>query len=383
MPEKCNICLYQPYYNSKGHFPDYFDRFARFLQYQTDCNIHGVVERNEKRSQPKNIQLYSFTASLKRTKRSVFNNLDALHTLHSKVPMCKIYHFLDVELLILFLYLTIIGNRYRDSTIVITQHSTNSYKNSAGKCLYKRFIKVLYKLARKKLQIYFITNGRAIGEDLKQFFDIPASNIQLSEWGADTESNAGIEEKIPKSFLVAGILRKDKGLEFLADVLPSITEPMKLTIAGYPMDYSADEIWDMFSSLPDYIEIEFKLDYLENSVLSALMKSREFLIIPYKPENKSSSGPLIQGLLNGMIPIVSNYGERARIVNEHASGISFDYSEISLKEALHDALQLTDESKKKMGLHNRDLTHTFSWDAIFRGYTKAYEKWSNARLFEK
>lgn len=383
MAEKCAVCLYQPYYNSRGHFSDYFDRFAAFLQANTNSTLHGVLESGGEQGHPEDIHLHRFEPTFKTKKRNVLNNLDALFTLHRKVPPCRIYHFLDAELFFLFLYLAIFRSRYHESTIVITQHSTNSYKGSTGKRAYRFFIQQAYKLTRQNLKICFITNGRAIGEELQQFFGTPAMNIHLSEWGAEAEFRTGTEKKIPNSFLVAGILRKDKGLELLADVLPTIKIPINLTIAGYPMDYTPEEIRNMFSSLPNHITINFKLTYLSNSALNELMNSNEFLIVPYKPANKSSSGPLVQGLLYGIIPIVSNYGERARIVNEHASGISFDYTEQSLKEALHDALHLTDESKKKMRRQNKSLSNNFSWNAIFKGYTEAYEKWSGAGLSKK
>jgi len=383
MPEQCNICLYQPYYKSKGHFSDYFDRFAAFLQAHTNCNLYGVLESDADQKRSNRIRLHSFQPTLKTEKRSVLNNLDALFTLHNRIPKCNIYHFLDAELFLLFLYLLVFRSRYQDSTIVITQHSTNSYTNSFGKKTYRRFIKAVYKLARKKLQICFITNGRAIGENLQQFFDIPPANIQLSEWGADIVDANTDEAKTPNSFLVAGMLRKDKGLELLTRVLPEISSPLRLTIAGYPVDYTSDEIRNMFSSKPDQIEINFQLTYLNNSSFHRLLHSHEFLIIPYKPENKSSSGPLLQGLLSGIIPIVSDYGERGRIVNEYASGISFEYTENSLKKALHRALDIPAEEKRRMVLHNKNLSGTFSWNAIFREYTNAYVRWSGITLIEE
>jgi glycosyltransferase involved in cell wall biosynthesis len=140
---------------------------------------------------------------------------------------------------------------------------------------------------------------------------------------------------------------------------------------------------NMFSTLPNQIEVNFQLTYLNNSSFHRLLSSHEFLIIPYKPENKSSSGPLIQGLLSGIIPIVSNYGERGRIVNEHASGITFEYTENSLKKALHRALHLPEKEKRKMVLQNKNLSNTFSWSAIFKEYTKAYVSWSGTDLFKK
>lgn len=387
MPEECNICVYQPYYKSKGHFSDYFDRLAIYLQSYTKCTIHGVAESDGSPQYPENIRLYTFEPTLKSKKRSVLNNLDALFTLHQRVPACNIYHFLDAELFILFFYLAIFGNKYRQSTLVVTQHSTNSYQNSHGKRIYSWFIQFVYKMARKKLQICFITNGRAIGEDLQQFFGVPAANIHLSEWGAETiDTNIDTdtyEPKTPNSVLMTGMLRSDKGLELLARVLPDIDHPMKLTIAGYPADYTASEIQDMFSSLPDHIDVDFQLSYLSSSAFHRLMTSNEFLIIPYKPQNKSSSGPLVQGLLHGMIPIVSNYGERGRIVNEYASGISFDYTEHSLKKALQRALKMTTESKRAMVLDNLKLTNTFSWDSIFKEYAGAYERWSGSGSLKK
>jgi|SRR6056297_1276600 len=383
MPEQCHICLYQPYYKSKGHFSDYFDRFATFLQAHTDCKVHGVLESDGDQKQSSRIRLHSFQPTLKTEKRSVLNNLDALFTLHNSVPKCNIYHFLDAELFLLFLYLLIFKSRYHGSTIVVTQHSTNSYTNSLGKKIYRRFIRAVYKMARKKLQICFITNGRAIGENLQQFFNIPSANIQLSEWGADIVDANTDEAKPSGSFLVAGMLRKDKGLELLARVLPEISSPLRLTIAGYPVDYTSDEIRNMFSSMPDQIKLNFQLTYLDNSSFHRLLHAHEFLIIPYKPENKSSSGPLIQGLLRGVIPIVSDYGERGRIVNEYASGISFEYTENSLKKALHRALDIPVEEKRRMALQNKNLSHIFSWNAIFMEYTNAYVRWSGITLIEE
>lgn len=372
-----SIILYQPYYNSTGHFKDFFHLYDDYL-IQNGQKIYGVIGTFSGKTDGLNEERIKAFKSYSghRFKRIIVNYAgfrQVKNLLHLR--KVKAIHFLDYEILSLSSYLMSHRKTFQKAKIVLTQHSVN---NLTARTYANPLLKGYHKLARKAFQfldqnfdLTIVTNGEWITRSLRNFYRSDNTRFVTSTWGAHPPVGFKDKTQAPfNSFLYLGIIRKDKNLEYLLGQFAKIQSSYKLTIAGKPLDYTEKEIRDLVESsgIPEK-QVELNLGYIDYEKYLNYLASNQYLVLPYNSSNKSNSGPLIQAIQYECIPIVSNYGERGRIVESNECGYTFKFEAENALSHLIDEIILNSKDKQKANLQIyqnklREIKPNFQWENI-------------------
>lgn len=366
------ILLFQPYYSRLGHFKPYTDKISSYLKKhsidaKTILGIHTDVELGH--SGNLNVPTYgkgrfSLIALTLKCYIALYNEL--------KGNRVKTVHILDYEIILLYLMLLFLGKKARHFNWCITVHSINFLTK---KNIILSPYQLLAKLAYRKLDslnFIFFCNGRNSSTFLSTNYGLKKANIHITGWGFDSNPKA-ITSKKSNSILLLGVIRKDKNLEFALSQLSKISDPFNFIIAGFPQDYSIEEINYLvqFHNLSKKTSLD--LAYLSQDKMDYYLETSEFILIPYDKSNVSNSGPLMDGIANSCIPIVSAYGERKHIVESLGlSTFTFDSNQNTLCNLLSSFLTMPKIEKDKIRTSIQKNATQFSWDSIFKVYQSHY-----------
>ena len=322
-------------------------------------DIHGTLKQNP--------DFHLFNNRSVRRDKEILNNIKGFRIVADilKDSAVTAIHFLDMEPVLLALLCKRYSHLFTGKRIILHQHSVNHYYKP------QTLTKKMYALAAKTAFRYMAqfdfkvtTNGPFISDFLQENGFVSENALITSAWGHHPVPNSNLEQKKPNTFLFPGIIRQDKNPEIMIDAFSRITEPCTLIIAGYPKDYTKNELHLMAKQLEDSpVDIEWHLGYLSDSKLDQLYRQSQFVVLPYHQSNKSSSGPLMAALQYQCIPIVSHYGERGRLVADHHLGYSFTFQDDNLSDVIVRALQ--DHQKNQQLLSNvQQIKHKYTWDHI-------------------
>ena len=362
------ILLYQPYYHRKGHFSHFLNLYySKIKANNWPCqavlgihdDIHGTLKQN--------LDFHLFNNRTVRRDKEILNNIKGFRIVADILEDSAVtaIHFLDMEPVLLALLCKRYSHLFTGKRIILHQHSVNHYYQP------QTLPKKMYALAAKTAFRYMLqfdfkvtTNGPFISDFLQESGFVSEDTLITSSWGHQPVPNTNLEQKKTNTFLFPGIIRQDKNPEIMIDAFSRITEPCTLIIAGYPKDYTKNELHLMAKRLEDSpVEVEWHLGYLSDSKLDQLYRQSQFVVLPYHQSNKSSSGPLIAALQYQCIPIVSHYGERGRLVADHRLGYSFTFQDDNLSDVIVRALQ--DHQKNQQLLSNvQQIKHKYTWDHI-------------------
>lgn len=363
------VLLYEPYYDRKGHFKEYLNVFRENLV-SNGINVYELVGISKYK--PNDTFNYFKYYNFNKITR-LLSNLLGIRKLKmiSNKNSINVIQFLDVEIMILFISVFFNRRFYKNKRIIITQHSANFFVNPKDNFvlyLYRKVTKVAFQYLEKNIDLKVITNGKYIAEQLVKFYSLNKKTVIESWWGAKKNNLLTKQFKENNTFLFFGIIRKDKNIEFLLGSFSKIKGNYKLIIAGYPQDYSKEEIKNLIQKYKIKKEnIEFHLKFLKESEIKDILSKSKYIIIPYKKDNVSNSGPLIMGLQFNCIPIVSDYGERGYIVEKYKLGYSFKFTSncTKLTQILHKCLLDNELHNEKINniLKSKDI---FTWDNIIK-----------------
>jgi glycosyltransferase involved in cell wall biosynthesis len=324
------ILLFQPYYDLKGHFKSFFEVNNRVLSdHGFECYSVLGRERSHAHEKDDNDYIYNGDSKLLRILHS-YKGLKKLKKLCVEKEI-SIIHLLDFEIITLCVFLLFNKNQLPNIKLILTLHSVNYLQESSNvfKAFYRKCIIAAYKHIDKHFKLDIITNGDTITDLFTSVIQLKDARIITSTWGTEDLSNGiDLNKKKENSFLFLGIIRRDKNIEYLLNEFATIEDDFTLTIAGMPFGYEIEELEALVekSGIPDS-KINVKLQFLTDSDYSTLLAEHQFIVLPYKQDNKSNSGPLIQALQFNVIPIVSNYGERAQITRNLNVGYTFSFED--------------------------------------------------------
>lgn len=290
-------------------------------------------------------------------------------------------HFLDIEILLLYLFVKLRVLKLDSLRVVITQHSINRIRSDhtyLSHRIYRRLIHHAYNYLDRTLDLIVLTNGQNISAELITNEYLSEKHVITTWWGSryNPESN-NLNEKRPNSFLLYGILRKDKNLDFLLENFSKVNQPYLLHIAGYPRDYSRYQIDLLIEKhkIPKE-RIVLELGYLPDSRITDLLAASQYILLPYSSNNLSNSGPMMDAIQFGCVPIVSGYGERLEFIQYFDLGYIFFYEKKPyFYDILEQCLANNGQSSYYRNLINQKKKQ-FTWATIITKLAKGEKIYS-------
>jgi len=178
-------------------------------------------------------------------------------------------------------------------------------------------------------------------------------------------------------FLFFGMLRKDKGIEYLIEAVSKLKqEEFILVIAGAPFGYKQSEIINMVQHFNVSKKIILRLEYIPDDQLPYYYCGCDAVVFPYSRMYTGGSGPLIKGACTyGKPVIVSNVSEMARIVRDNKFGlIAEPDSPASLSAKMSQFLSLSEQEKSIMATNAVAVAKKNSWDVIAKKFVDYIEQ---------
>lgn len=268
--------------------------------------------------------------------------------------------------------------------------SFNEYPGNFVKKTYKVFQREVFRLAVDKEISAFSILGSSHIERLRfqlrlsKKFPIETipdgSNLNSSFIGKnEARKRLGISFK-GDIFIFLGLLRRDKGLETLAeaiDILKKKDKSFGLIIAGFPFDYKKEELFKIFDlQSPKNKIVHYKFDYIEEKELPYYYYAADCLLLPYNNEYKGSSGPLMKGACSYNLPIiVSNVSDMGLLTSKHSLGFVYEPEKSGLLASrMNDFLELSISNRKKIKLNAKKFGKINSWHAMAKKYEEIFKK---------
>lgn len=175
--------------------------------------------------------------------------------------------------------------------------------------------------------------------------------------------------KTERIALLFGSIRENKGIHLAIQAVQQLRrEGHAITLRICGSSSMSERIYwekckELIASAPYGIEV---LDrYIADSELHEVIGSSHFLILPYK-EFHSQSGVAALALSNGRPVIATRAGGLAEVVIPGKTGIAIAAPRLAdVKNALHEALQLSDDQLRSMSAGCATLFRTkYSWSRI-------------------
>ncbi|SMO70582.1 glycosyltransferase [Gracilimonas mengyeensis] len=371
--QSSTIILYQPYYDFMGHFKDFFHLYEDYLTKKgfNTCGIIGTLSGESSGLNQKGC-IQAFKSYTDNKFKRILANYAGFHEVEELLNQRKIdaVHFLDYEILSLASHLMVHPEPFQKTKIILTQHSVNFLTANINSSLlltgYRKMAQKAYEFLDRNFDLTIVTNGKWITRSLQGFYSSDNTRFVTSTWGAHPPLSFSNEFKSPpNSFLYLGIIRKDKNLEYLLEQFSKVDTPFKLTIAGVPFDYSEEELLRLTqkSGIPEE-SLHIDLGFIEEDKYLQYLASNRYLVLPYSASNQSNSGPLIQAIQYGCIPIVSNYGERGLIVESNNLGYTFNFEQKDHLSAIVDAILNKNMDPNSYLNRLRQIKEQYQWKNI-------------------
>jgi glycosyltransferase involved in cell wall biosynthesis len=223
----------------------------------------------------------------------------------------------------------------------------------------------------------FITNGASITEGLIRQ-GVADNLIHTSRWG--TSLTPRIEESnrpARDSFLMLGIWRQEKNIPLVLQSLQLVTQPITLTIAGYPRDFDKSYLQSKINELGiEHHDIRIIDQYLDEQYYTSLLDEHQYLLLPYASHHASSSGPLIDGMMRNCIPIIAPGGERARLVQDQQVGLQLNgIRPEQIAEQINQCCNMADAPIDLLLEQISKVRMLYRWEYII-------DEWLNVGLFD-
>ena len=181
-------------------------------------------------------------------------------------------------------------------------------------------------------------------------------------------------------FLFLGVLRRDKGLESLARAIKRVEQSgreFKIILAGFPFQYSLDEISELFGLHETAGRIiHARLDYVDEAGMPKYFYAADCLLLPYNDQYKGSSGPLMKGACTFGLPVVvSDVSEMGTLARNHQLGFTAVPGDPDdLARAMGRFLDATPEERAAMTQRAFALGESNSWPAMAARYEVLFER---------
>jgi glycosyltransferase involved in cell wall biosynthesis len=367
------ILIFQPYVDEIGHFKDFHTIWRTYLIGEGVRVLSVLGTTTVTREQ----DVWTFPNQSKNRLIQILGTIKGLQIARAKAVHhhAAAIYVQDFEILTFSIAWLLYFRSHRAINVVLHQHSGNFQPDASASFFirsYRWLTRFLYNWLLSYPNITIVANGKFIADALIAYTKTPhTSRVIASNWGTTLAAEPHRDTKIPNSFLFAGIIRSDKNIEYLLQEFARVADQnFTLTIAGKPFDYTVEHIQQLIdaSGIPPE-NITFIPGYFSYDDWRHIFGRAEFIVIPYKSTNQSSSGPLIDALQFGCIPIVSDFGERGFITKAYEFGMTFNFTDTQLSDCLRDILKPSfDRTPFLKSIEEKK--HTFTWNFILDDLTK-------------
>lgn len=173
-----------------------------------------------------------------------------------------------------------------------------------------------------------------------------------------------------KTLLFFGLIRNYKGLDVLVRALRDVPEA-KLVVAGDPVD-SVEPARALAQELGIDERIEWRLGYLPDAEVPALMERAAAVVLPYR--QLDSSGVLATAIGYGRPVVVTDVGSIGEQVREFGAGLVVPPDDAAaLAEACNSLLQ-SPEELARAAAGARTAAEALTWDASAEAHERLYEE---------
>jgi len=174
-----------------------------------------------------------------------------------------------------------------------------------------------------------------------------------------------------RRFVYASRLEPGKGIEFLCKAFEGVEEEFTFDIIGTGRLYRLiKEKYGRKFSVHGYQNKDFVLKYLQNA---------DFLILPSFSEH--CPVVVLEGMAQGCIPILSNFGNLPNLIRKQSSGLIFNIEQqedlfiANIKNAINYAMKLSDKEANDMIKTNYLLLQEyFSPKKMLESTLKVFDK---------
>ena len=255
--------------------------------------------------------------------------------------------------------------------VFITVHWYTSVVSTNKHSVYRSMKKKCFVFNARRVSGIFV-HGNVTKYHLGLLSSAVEQRLILIPYGAPGPVKSSLEkreEPLSLSVLFFGGLRRDKGIEVLAQALREMSLPIKLIIAGRPIDYTIEEI----ESLVQGLDVELNLKHIPDGLVSDFFVRAKTLVLPYRSSFGGQSGPLTIAASHG-IPIVgTDVGEVGDTIRSYGLGEVADADdEESLKSALIRVLTYSGEELDRIRTNAMNYSNTHSWSVMSNLICESY-----------
>jgi glycosyltransferase involved in cell wall biosynthesis len=299
---------------------------------------------------------------------------------------------MDTEYSVLSLLLNLFGKNI-PPLVLMVQAANFSFSKFAGSTIlkiYKTIQRRILKSAILQRIKAFLVLGEFHKEELRKQLGLEKDfPIKVVYDGADppkknfskeiARRKLGIKETTPL-FLFFGMIRKDKGLEYLLNAIRLIKkENFKLIIAGSPFDYKEDEIKNMIKKLDIEGKIILRLGYVKDKNIPLYFFSSDAIIFPYRKVYTGGTGPLLKEAAIYKTPVIaSDVSEMGRLVKRYKMGLVAEpenAKDLAIK--MKEFLSMAKKEKEMMASNAREAANT--WQKMGKEYLAFFKEIINEK----
>ena len=248
----------------------------------------------------------------------------------------------------------------RDRPVVLTAHNVLPHSGETDeerrRAIYEAFDRI-------------VVHTRNGAEQLARFGVPPERVVRIPHGTFDAPPAAAIEPPSGRTLLFFGLIRRYKGLDVLVRALAGIPDA-KLVVAGDPLD-PIDSIRALADELGVAERIEWRLGYLPQEQVDALMREATIAVFPYR-STESASGALATALGHGRPAVVTDVGALGDTVRDYDAGLVVPPDD---PDALAEACRrlLDDSTALERAFQGTGRAREgLSWDAIAEAHERLY-----------
>jgi glycosyltransferase involved in cell wall biosynthesis len=246
----------------------------------------------------------------------------------------------------------------RDRPVVLTAHNVLPHEGEADaeqrRRLYDAFDRI-------------VVHTRSGAEQVERFGVLKERIVRIPHGTFDAPPAGSIDPPNGRTLLFYGLIRRYKGLDVLVRALPRIPEA-RLIVAGDPLD-AVEPVQQLARELGVASRIDWRLGYLPDAEVEALMRQATVAVFPYRG-GESASGTLATALGHGRPAVVTDvlgeiieeYGAGSVVAREDPDALAAAVKRLlDDPEALADAFRGTERARQAL-----------SWDAIAEAHERLY-----------
>ncbi|MFA6436771.1 MAG: glycosyltransferase family 4 protein [Candidatus Paceibacterota bacterium] len=277
--------------------------------------------------------------------------------------------------------------------VLMVQAANFSFSKFAGNPIIKIYKtiqkRILQSVIPKKIKAFTVL-GEFHKEKLQKQLglkkDFPIKVIydgadQPKEFLGQKEARKKINIEYEKDVLLFfGMLRKDKGIEYLLEAISLLKkEEFKLVIAGSLFDYNENDIKSLVKKFGIEDRVILRLGYVDDKDVPLYFFSSDVVVFPYRKIYTGGSGPLLKEAAIYKKPVISsNVSEMGRLVKNYKMGIIVEPENVhDLAEKIKEFLALSEKEREVFANNAAKAANT--WQKMGKEYLEFFEEIINAK----